>query len=95
MTLINLDQALLDPAQVFETPEAVLEEAGLTREQKAEILRRWQYNAAEEDVALEEGMQGSESGMMRRILLALEQVADGIDINHSGPNKQHGLPRSK
>ena len=95
MPLIDIQKALLDPAAVFEKPEAVLEEPTLSREQKFEILRRWQYNASEEDVALEEGMPGAESGLVRRIMLALEQVADGIEIETVSPSKQHGLPKSR
>lgn len=86
--------ALSDPSDVFETPEAVLEDGDLTREQKVEILRRWEYNVSEEDVALEEGMPGDESGLLRRILVALGTLAGPIDVAHTPPSKQHGLPSS-
>lgn len=87
-------KALADPSDVFETPEAVLEAADFSREQKIEILRRWEYNASEEDVALEEGMPGDESGLLRRILLALGELTGSIDVGGTPPSKQHGLPRS-
>lgn len=95
MTGIDFHEALLDPATVFDTPEDVVREASLSNPEKAEILRRWQYNIAEEDVALEEGMQGSETGMMRRVMLALQQVVGDLEISRDGPSKQHGLRRSK
>ncbi|WP_197945362.1 hypothetical protein [Oricola thermophila] len=88
------EKALADPSDVFETPEAVLEADDLDREQKIEILRRWEYNVSEEDVALEEGMPGEESGLLRRILIALGTLVGPIDVSHTPPSKQHGLPRS-
>lgn len=88
------EKALADPSDVFETPEAVLEADDLDREQKIEILRRWEYNVSEEDVALEEGMPGDESGLLRRILVVLGALTDPIDVEHTPPSKQHGLPRS-
>ena len=84
---------MLDPAGVFGLPENVLHEASLTKEQKIEILRRWEYNAAEEAVALEEGMPGEESDLLRRILVALGEIAGPLDLEHTGPTKQHGLSR--
>jgi len=87
-------QALVDPSDVFETPEAVLEASNLTKDQKIEILRRWEYNVAEEDVALEEGMPGDETGILRRILIALGKLTGPIDVEHTSPNKEHGLSRS-
>jgi hypothetical protein len=59
MTPEQREKAKLDPQEVFEAPEAVLDVADLTTEQKIEILLRWEYNAAEEAVATEEGMPGT------------------------------------
>ncbi len=89
----QLAKALLDPQTVFGMPENVLTSAGLTKEEKLEILRRWEYNASEESVALEEGMPGEESGMLRRVLQAIGEIAGPIDVEHTGPTKQHGLSR--
>lgn len=94
MTKGRYEKALADPSGVFATPEAVLEAGDLDRAQKIEILRRWEYNVAEEDVALEEGMPGDESGLLRRILVALGTLAGPIDVGHTPPSKQHGLTRS-
>lgn len=91
---IDMEQALLDPGSVFESPEALLGNAALTQEQKIELLRRWAYDASEICVALEEGMPDGESDLLRRILLALDQLTGGIDTEQGGPTKQHGIPRS-
>jgi len=93
-TVVDMDQALLDPGSVFATPEAVVLHDGLSKDQKIEILRRWEYDASENCVALEEGMPDGESDLLRRILLALDQLAGSIDVEQVGPTKQHGIPRS-
>jgi hypothetical protein len=89
----KFQKALMDPQSVFEVPENVVSAPDLTRDQKVEILRRWEYNAAEEAVALEEGMPGEESNLLRRILIALGEIAGPIDVEHTGPTKNHALPR--
>jgi hypothetical protein len=87
------ERAILDPESVFETPDDVLADESLTNDQKIEILRLWEYDACEEAVALEEGMPGDESGLERRILRALSRLVETIDVEHTGPAKQHGLAR--
>ena len=88
-----LEQALLNPGSAFASPEELLRHEGVSKPQKIEILRRWAYDASENCVALEEGMPGGESDLLRRILLALDQLAGGIDVERVGPTKQHGIPR--
>lgn len=89
----QLQKAFLDPQSVFDVPENVIAAMDLTRDQKVEILRRWQFNAAEEAVALEEGMPGGESDLLRRILVALGEITGPIDVEHTAPTKNHALPR--
>ena len=94
MVAIDLEQALNDPASVFGQPEEVLAQTTLSKEQKIEILRRWQYNAEEEAVALEEGMPGEETDALRQVLIALGTLIGPIDVEHSAPSKQHGQSQS-
>ncbi len=93
-TAIDMDRALLDPGSVFATPDAVLIHDTLSKQQKIEILRRWEYDASEASVALEEGMPGEENDLLRRILLALDQLLDGVDVERVAPSKQHGISGS-
>jgi len=93
-TTVDMDQALLDPGSVFATPEELLVHDGLSKQQKIEILRRWEYDASEVSVAVEEGMPGEDNGLLRCIVLALEQLTGGIVGEYTGPTKQHGIPRS-
>ena len=86
-------RAMLEPASVFATPRTVLTHEELTKEQKVEILWRWEYDAAEVAVAVEEGMQGEDNGLLRRVMLALGTLTGPIDVEHTGPTKHHGLAR--
>ncbi len=72
---VEFEKAVQDPASVFDKPEDVLRDVSLTREQKIEILSRCEYNASQEAVPLEEGMPGDETGILKRILIALGEVA--------------------
>jgi len=94
LTAAQIETALQAPSSVFAAPEEVLAREELTREQKIEILWRWQYDAAELGVAVEEGMPGEDNGLMRSIMLALGTLTGPIDLEHTGPSKQHGLPHS-
>ena len=62
-TAIDMDRALLDPGSVFATPEDILRHDGLSKEQKIEILRRWEYDASGKVVSV------NYSDFKRRVLL--------------------------
>jgi hypothetical protein len=92
---LNRQLATLDPSTVFGTPERVRDSAELTRDEKIDILRRWAYDVSEIAVAVEEGMrEGDRNDLQHRILLALGALADDLELEleHTGPAKQHGLP---
>jgi hypothetical protein len=90
----EIEKAIHAPASFFATPEEVLEHSELAKEQKIEALWRWEYDAAELAVAVEEGMPGEDDGLLRRVMLALGTITGPIDVEHTGPTKQHALPRS-
>jgi hypothetical protein len=86
-----LDRALSDPGSVFPDPEAVAESADLSLEEKVRVLRSWEYDAAELEVAEEEGMPGPRNGLLQRIVLVLAGLTGGRDTDWVAPTKQHGL----
>ena len=92
--VVDMDRALLDPGSVFAAPEDVLGHKGLSRQQKIDLLRRWEYDASEVSVSTEEGMRGDNGDLLQRILRALSQLGSGIDSEHVAPTKQHGIGRS-
>lgn len=93
-TVIEMERALLNPGSVFATPEDLVACEGLSKQQKIEILRRWEYDASESAVAVEEGMPDGNGELLQRILLAIQQLSGGIDMEQVPPTKQHGIPRS-
>ncbi len=91
---IDLEKALFDPAGKFSSPDQLLHEASLTKEQKIEILRRWDYDAREESVSAEEGMGEVEGVLLQQIVRALQGLTEELDLDHTPPTKQGGLDRS-
>ena len=89
---VDLEQALLDPAAVFHTPEEIPRRSDLTRRQKVKILRRWEYDAHSMEVAEEEnGGGGQTSDILDRILNALHALDAAPNLKHSPPTKQGGV----
>ena len=88
--MIDVEKALLDPGLVFKTPGEILANNELTRAQKIEILRRWEYDVRELQVADEEGMEGPEPVTLDAVLDALRTLGAPEDTEHSAPTKQGG-----
>ena len=88
--MVDLDKALLNPAAVFATPEDVLWAAGLTREQKIDILRRWEYDARELEVATEENMPGQNPSCLESIIKTLNALGYDHNLDNEPPTKQGG-----
>lgn len=87
---MDLEKALLDPASVFERPDDVFDHPSLSREQKIEILRRWEYDARDLEVAEEENMGGGPPDMLGEIRSVLHRLDAKTDVEHSPPTKQGG-----
>jgi hypothetical protein len=88
--MTDFDKALLDPTSVFRTPEDVLKAQDLTREQKIEVLRRWEYDARELEVAADENMIGNNSDLLDRVLKSLSKLGYEPDPDKVPPTKQGG-----
>jgi hypothetical protein len=88
MTSREIEKAMLAPASVFASPG---EDPEPSSEQKIEVLLRWEYDAAEEFVAVEEGTPGRDNDLVRRILVALGKLNAAVDVEQTGPGKQHGI----
>lgn len=86
---MDYNEAKLNPAAAFDRPADVLGESSLSREQKIEILRQWEYDAREMDVAEEENMQGGSRVELADVLNALDRI-DPDREERTSPNKQGG-----
>jgi hypothetical protein len=90
--MIDIKKALNNPSAVFKKPRKVVENNDLSREQKIEILRRWEYDARELQVADEEGMAPAvpQPVVLDAILDALRSLGAPADVEHSAPTKHGG-----
>ena len=92
MTDDRVIQVLIDPASIFSSPMAVVNDVSLSDERKIEILRRWGYDALEMQVADEEGFPARQPGcLLDAVITALRHLGAAPDIEHSPPTKQGGV----
>jgi hypothetical protein len=89
--MTDVKKAMLDPTAVFQTPSEVLAQTDLSRQEKIEVLRRWEYDARELEVAEEENMQGVQPDILDEIYRALHDLDADLDPDHSAPTKQGGM----
>ena len=83
----RLQQAILDPATVYQAPVDVLNDKSLNDQQRFQVLRSWEQDARELEVAREEGMTGGEESLLDAILIAIDE----LNIRENGntaPTKQ-------
>ncbi len=86
--MIDVKMAMLAPTMVFEDPMDVVANDELTRDQKIEILRRWEYDARQLEIAEEEaGMAVRRPEMFDRVLQAMHTLGVERDIEHTPPTK--------
>jgi hypothetical protein len=90
--MIDINKALTNPSAISRTPQEVVESNDLSREQKIDVLRRWEYDARELQVADEEGMAPADPQpvVLDGILDALRSLGAPADVEHSAPTKQGG-----
>ena len=73
---MKFDDMLRDPADAFDSPNQVLSTEQLSREQKIQILRRWDDDARQLLTAQSEGMRSTDSGstVLKQVQEALEAL---------------------
>ena len=86
--MIDVTKAMLDPTMVFKELKGVVASNELTRIQKIEILRRWEYDARELEVAEEEaGMAVRRPEMFDLVVQALHMLDVDRDTERTPPTK--------
>lgn len=86
----EFEMAKQDPYCIFSTPEEVLTHTEFTNQQKIEVLRRWEYDARELEVAEEENMGGDDVDILDRVLACLHQLDASVHLDNAPPTKQGG-----
>ena len=84
---MDFEKAKLNPAASFKGPQEVVSNQELSREQKIDILQRWEEDATALEVAEEEGMPGPQPKLLQPIRDALHSLDFWPDTEHSSPNK--------
>jgi hypothetical protein len=87
---MDLEKALLNPMSLFARPQDVVREESFSREEKIRILRRWEYDARELEVADEENMGGGPPGTLGDVLNALRELQAESDVEATPPTKHGG-----
>jgi len=72
---IDLEEALRDPKAFFAEPQDVVAHPQLSREQKLQVLRRWEQDALRLSASESEGMGGGEDNMLCRVERAIQAAA--------------------
>jgi len=88
---VDFEQAKLNPARVFDSPAAVATSTELTTAQKVEVLRQWEYDARELQVAAEENMGEGPGKLLDEVLAALDLLGAGVNTDATPPTKQGGV----
>ncbi len=86
----ELADALTSPVSIFDFPLEVIACPGLSREQKIEILKRWELDARALQRATDESMSGGEASLLddvNRALLMLDPQNKTSDGFGSAPTK--------
>lgn len=79
---LDYEEALKDPRRFFDAPGEVVTAAGLTRQQKVEILKRWEADARLLMVANDENMSGGEQPQLQDVQEAMRALgADPHDAS--------------
>ena len=80
-TAKDYDQALLTPQKIFSLPMEVVETESLTPKQKLKVLKRWEADAHDLEVAADESMTGGERSRLGEVRTAIHDLCEreGID----------------
>lgn len=72
--MAEIEQALISPASIFDTPDEVVETPMLAKILKIEILKRWELDARALLRATEENMSGGEPSEIDAVNEALARL---------------------
>lgn len=82
-TAKDYDRALIAPEDVFESPMEVVSTESLTAEQKLRVLKHWEANARDLQVATEESMTGPGRSRLGEVRRAINELCETEAIDES------------
>ncbi len=73
-TAKDYDRALIAPEQVFESPMDIVNTDSMTPEQKLTVLKHWEANARDLQVANDENMTGPGNTRLDEVRKAIDKL---------------------
>ena len=80
-TAKDYDRALIAPEQVFESPMDIVNTDSMTPEQKLTVLKHWEANAHDLQVANDESMTGPGNTRLDEVRRAIDELTQAEDID--------------
>jgi hypothetical protein len=90
---LDMPTAATNPSKFFKSPQEVLTNSELTRDDKLRILHQWEVDARLLAVAEEENMADGESSQLGAIvnaLIALDDESKRPETHHAASPAKHG-----
>lgn len=73
----RFQKILQDPSAIYETPEDVLKDDSLSKDEKRQVLNQWRYDAIQLQTGDAENMSGGEESPLDKILQCLRHLDRG------------------
>lgn len=94
-TKTKFETALADVSKIYAHPRAIVEARDLTTARKIELLKQWEIDLRQLQVASEEGMTGEGRGQTAELLRAVHVALTDLGVEASGdsgaPTKTGGI----
>ncbi len=90
----KLKQALVNPAAVFAEPKEVVVNPTFSRQQKIDVLRRWEHDTRLFEASAKERLTDVSEALLGEILESLHELDYWPDLEHPGSSKVGGLARN-
>jgi hypothetical protein len=90
----KLKQALVNPAAVFAEPKEVVVNPTFSRQQKIDVLRRWEHDTRLFEASAKERLTDASEALLGEILESLHELDYWPDLEHPSSNKVSRLARS-
>ena len=86
----NLKQALVNPAAVFVEPNEVVVNPTFSRQQKIDVLRRWEHETRLFQASAKERLTDASEELLGEILESLHELDYWPDLEHPARAKSAG-----
>jgi hypothetical protein len=89
--MINLRDSIgirTTPQKIFDLPMEVVETESMTPKQKLKVLKRWEADAHDLEVATDESMNGGEQSRLSEVRRAIDELCERENIDENSTDLQ-------